>query len=223
MAYKSTTELVQETLRRLRQVPGYQTQLYSEDIITTFLLEAYSILREEAWWPWLMRRVDTTLDATGKPAIDLTTMGLRSWGDIRAVYYKNYNQPLPMIGIDLNPTNISTGMIARYVEPLSMVDDPNQQYLFKVRGGSLGDAVGIWGRYDPDLSNVATKIPMNPVLLANYAAWRYLSDDAANPAAAALALQVYEKVKAQELERINHQPIWLNPTTVYTHDEWMER
>jgi len=64
---------------------------------------------------------------------------------------------------------------------------------------------------------------MNKYLLQNYAMWRYMTDDAANPGAASAALQMFERLKEQELMKINSEPVWLNPGYGQTVDAWQER
>jgi hypothetical protein len=225
--YANYTNLIAESVRRLRQVPGMQTQLYAETVIGSYIQESYEILRKEAWWPWLMKRLSGTLDGvTGKvTGTPWTAGGLTDFDDIRAVYLGSYQQRLPMIGEDVNPQTAISGQYARYVEPLSVHDDPTATALFRVYPLTVTGTVYVWARVDPVgiFTDPSVVVPMNKFMLLNYVAWRYLTDDAANPGAASAALQAYEKVKDQEMMKVNDQPIWLDPGYGQTNDVWQER
>lgn len=225
--FSNYSTLISDTTRRLRQVPGLQTQLYSETVIGSYIQEAYEVLRHETWWPWLMKRLTGTLDGTtgrvtGTP---WTTGGLTDFDDIRAIYLDSYQQRMPMLSEDVNPATLTGGQYARYVEPLSVHDDPTGVYLFKVWPVLTTGTVYVWARCDPVniFSSPTIVVPMNKYLLMNYAMWRYMTDDAANPGAASAAIQAYEKLKEQELAKVNDQPIWLNPGWGQTNDVWQER
>lgn len=224
--FTSYTNLITETIRRVRQVPGAQTQLYSETVLGSYIQEAYEVLRHETWWPWLLKRLSGTLDGTtgqvtGTP---WATGGLTDFDDVRAIYLGSYQSRLPMISEDVNPTTVTTGQYARYVEPLSVHDDPTATKLFRVYPLTTTGIVYLWGRCDPVglFTTPSVVVPMNKYLLMNYAMWRYMTDDAANPGAASAALQMYEKLKDQEMSKVNDQPIWLNPGYGQTSDAWQE-
>ncbi len=224
--FSTYTNLITESTRRLRQVPGLQTQLYSEQVIGSYIQESYEILRKEAWWPWMMKRLQGVLDGTtglaqGTP---WSGNGLTNFEDIRAVWLDSYQQRLPMIGEDVNPNVMTGNQFARFVEPASIHDDPTGIYLFRVVPPSTTGTVYVWARCDPAniFTDPAVLVPMNKYLLMNYTMWRYMTDDAANPGAAGAALQAYEKLKDQELMKVNSQPIWLNPGLGSNVDEWRE-
>jgi hypothetical protein len=225
--FDTYTNLISAATRRLRQVPGLQTQLYSETVIGSYIQEAYEILRNETWWPWMMKRVSGTLDGTtGKVAgTPWATAGLTDFDDIRAIYLDSYQNRLPMISEDVNPITVVGGQYARYVEPLSVHDDPISNFLFRIYPVTTVGTVYLWARVDPTgiFSTPTIVVPMNKYLLLNYCMWRYMTDDAANPGAAAAAIQAYEKLKDQEMSKINDQPIWLNPGWGQTNDQWQER
>lgn len=222
----SYSNLIIEAVRRVRQVPGAATQLYSEQVLGSYIQEAYTILRQEAWWPWLMKRLQGTLDGTtGVDSLNPWSVGgLTDFTDIRAVWLGPYQQRLPMLGEDINPATVVGNQFARYVEPLSLHDDPTGLKLFKIIPVTTVGQVYVWARVDPTslFTDPAVLIPMNKFLLLNYTAFRYFSDDAANPAAATSALQAYEKIKEQELSKINEQPFWLDPGTGQATDQWWE-
>ena len=226
MAYLTYTALITECISRLRQVGGTSTQLYSEGVIGSYIQEAYDILREEAWWPWLMKRVTGTLDGTtGKvnSATLFSTAGITDYDDIRAIYYETSQTRLPKMGEDINPSG-TFGNTMRYVEPLSVHDDPTSQYLFRIWPLNTTGTVAIWARVSPTgiFTNPAVVVPMDRWLIVNYVAWRYLTDDAANPGGAAAALQVFERLKTQAMSRINDEPIWYAPGVVDTNNGWQE-
>lgn len=225
--FANLTNLVTETTRRLRQVPGMQTQLYAETVITSYIQESYEILRKEAWWPWLMRRLAGTLDGTtgivtGTP---WSTSGLTDFDDIRAIYLDSYQQRLPVVDESVNPETMLGTNFTRYIEPLSVHSDSTGTKLFRIIPVTTTGTVRVWARCDPVgiFTDASILVPMNKYMLINYVMWRYMTDDAANPGAASAALQAYEKVKDQELMKINSQPIWLDPGYGQVNDQWQER
>lgn len=225
--FATYTTLITDCVRRLRQVPGVNTQLYAETVIGSYIQESYSILRTETWWPWLMKRITASLDGTtgtvtGTPFL---SAGLADFDDIRAIYLSDYQQRMPMISEDINPLTITSIQFSRYVEPLSYHDDPSGTKLFRIYPLTTTGSVYVWARVDPStiFTNPSLVIPMNKYLLINYVMWRYMTDDAANPGAATAALQAYEKIKEQELMKVNDQPVWLNPGFGQINDVWQER
>jgi hypothetical protein len=225
--FSTYTALITAAMLRLRQVSGTQTQLYSEPVVGSYIQEGYEILRKETWWPWLMKRVNGTLDGTtGKvTGTPWATAGLTDFDDIRAVWLSSYQQRMAMVGEDINPDTLTSQQFARYVEPLSIHDDPTSNYLFRLLPVTTVGTVYVWARCDPVslFTTPSVVVPMNKYLLHNYAMWRYMTDDGSNPGAAGAALQAYEKLKDQELQKVNDQPIWLDPGYGQTNDVWQER
>lgn len=224
--FSNYINLISDGVRRLRQVPGLNVQLYSEQVIGSYIQEAYTVLRAEAWWPWLMKRITGTLDgATGCLTVPMTTLGgPDDFEDIRAIWLDNYQQRMPMIGEDVNPSTQLNTRYGRYVEPMSIHDDPTRTKLFRILPLDTPGSVHIWARVDPAFlfTTPTIVVPMNKYLLLNYVMWRYMTDDAANPGAATAALQAYEKIKDQELMKVNDQPIWLDPGYGQINNEWQE-
>ena len=227
--FVSHTTLIADTIRRLRQVPGTQTQLYSETVIDSYLREAFYVLKTEAWWPWLMTRLSGTLDGTtgkvvGSPT-PWTLGGVRDFDDIRAVYLNNWQNRITKIGEDFNPAGTSYGTMATFVEPLAHQADPTGAWMFNIWPKTTTGTVYIWARSETSSLFIVPSeiVPMNRFMLMNYAMWRYMTDDAANPGAAAAALQAYEKIKEQELEKVNSLPILLDSGNWNVSDQWQER
>src|SRR6478735_3181726 len=171
--FSTYTNLITDTVRRVRQVPGQNTQLYSETVLGSYIQEAYEILRKEAWWPWLMKRVSGTLDGTtgsvtGTP---WSTAGITEFEDIRGVYLSSYQQRMPLIGEDVNPETLTSQQYARYVEPLSIHDDPTSTKLFRILPITTTGTVYVWARCDPIgvFTTPSVLVPMNKYLLQNYA------------------------------------------------------
>lgn len=225
--FESYTSLINNCVLRLRQVQGQAVQLYSQPVIAQLIQEGYEILRKETWWPWLMKRIDGSLDGSSGKTIGSPWSGdgLTDFEDIRAVWLGSYQQRLSMVDESVNPDTFSGQQWARYIEPLSIHDDPTGIYLFRVLPMDTTGTVYVWARVDPVglFTNPSVLVPMNKYLLHNYALWRYWTDDGSNPAGAAAALQAYEKLKDQELQKVNDQPIWLNPGYSQANDVWQER
>jgi hypothetical protein len=136
----------------------------------------------------------------------------------------NYQDRLPMLGEDVNTAALSHAALARYVEPTSIHNDPTQDKIIKLHGVS-GSVIHVWARCDPTgvFTTPSVVVPMNQWLLINYVMWRYMTDDAANPGAAAAALQAYDKLREQEISRVNNMPVWFNSGDPYANSEWQER
>lgn len=225
--FATYTALITACVQRLRQVQGTQTQLYAEPVIGSLIQEGYEILRKEAWWPWLMKRMQASLDGVTGTIIGNAWVigGLNDFDDIRAVWLSSYQQRLPVVDESINPEQMLGTQFARFIEPLSYHADPTGQYLFRVLPMTTTGTVYVWARCDPAnlFTTPSVVVPMNKYLLHNYVMFRYWTDDGSNPAAAAAALQAYEKIKTQELMKVNSTPIWLDPGYGQTNDAWQER
>lgn len=224
MAFKSFTTLLAETVQRTRQVGGAGTQLYAEPVLSQYLQEAFDIVRAEDYWPQMMAWKSGTLDGSTGQVASGALSPISDFNDILGIYYESYQERLPTLPLSVNPYSI-VGSVARYVEPLAIADEPTPDKLFKVWPLTLTGTVRVHARVIPTgaFTNPAVIIPFDHIYLENYAAWRWFSDDAANPAAANAALQVMEERKKQLIEMRNSQPSWLDPQQTITGTGWWER
>jgi hypothetical protein len=189
MAFLSYTDLIQATIRRLRQVTGQATQLYSQDEIARLIVEQYEIVRSERWWDHLMSRAEAQLDGTtGQPTVGFA--GAREgFRDIQAIYYRNISTQLPQLTRDVNPYRL-TGTYPRFVEPLAYVDDdvePRKLFRIWPLGSvtTVDTPIRVLYRRDPtDLfTDNAVVVPFDSSTLINMSAARYLAQDGTNPGA----------------------------------------
>lgn len=224
----SFTDLIQRTIRRVRQVPGVGAQLYSEDEIGDLIKEVYYRVRSRQYWEHLMKWVPCQLDGvTGRVVTAFTAAGYAAEGgdDVQAVYVNTSQRPLPQLGT-LNPKNLN-GTVPKYMKKLSISDDPNRAYLFeiypKTSVTTTDTPIMVYVRLDPN--NLFTTpnivVPFDSAVLINGAAGEYLAFDGAQ---ARGPLAVYQE-RLQELEKAqNSSPIILDSRTYtpFGPDRWLE-
>ena len=204
MAYYSLTDLIAKTIVRLRMVGGAATQLYANDAIAQMLEETYEMVRAQRWWDHLMVWENRELDGTtGQITVPIT--GCREgFRDVKHVFFRNSNQPIPILSQDVNPYRLA-GTQPRYIEPLNVVT-ANNTSLFRVwpltAVATTLEPIRIRVRKDP--ANVFTDasviVPFDATCLINGAAYKYAADDGTNPAAVA-SLQTAFEARRVQLER----------------------
>lgn len=229
MAFLSLTDLRTRVIRRLRQVQGANSQLYSEEVIDDMITEAYEMCRAARWWDHLMvweaRQLDGT---TGR--VTVTINGCRErFRDIRMVLTGNNNIPLPIVAQGLNPYKLN-GSQARFIEPLSVSVDAAGTYLFRVwplTAVTTTDLpVRIWCRQDPAniFTDPAVIIPFDSICLINRAAALYAADDGANPAQLAMLNDAFTSRLDQLKQQHDTAPIILDPRmdSQISTSQWVE-
>lgn len=229
MTFMPYGDLIQATIRRLRQVTGQATQLYSQDEIARLLVEQYEIVRSERWWDHLMSRVAVQLDGvTGTPTVGFA--GAREgFRDIQAIYYRNISTQLPQLTRDVNPYRL-TGTYPRFVEPLAYADDAAEpRKLFRIWPlESVTDAstpIRVLYRRDPvDLFiDNTVVVPFDSGVLINMAAARYLAQDGTNPGAVG-DLNNAAVIRLEQLRRSHDNTIIMldQRATTLGLNEWAE-
>lgn len=234
MAFYSYADLIQQTIVRLRQVPGAGTQLYSEDVIGKLIVETYEYVRSLRYWDHLTKWLTRDLTGTdGLPTIPFA--GARDgWNDIDRIVVGSSNTPLPLLSNNINPYRL-TGTYPRYVEPLHQDDDISQfvaelQNIFRIwpltaiATGTTALRVHI--RVDP--ANLFTDpnvvVPFDHSILINGAAAKYSADDGTNPASVAMLNNAYQTRLEQRTRQFDNQILikddrMLSP---YTNTQWQE-
>lgn len=215
MAFLSLTDLRNRVIRRLRQVQGANTQLYSEEVIDDMIAEAYQMCRSVRWWDHLMKWEIRQLDGTtGKVTAVINNCSER-WRDVRMVLWGNNSIPLPIVAQGTNPYKLS-GTRPRFIEPLSVGDDANGNYLFRVwplTATTTADVpLRIWCRQDPAnlFTDPSVIIPFDSICLINRAAALYAADDGTNPAQLTTLNNAFTDRLEQLKEQHDTAPIMLD-------------
>ncbi len=229
MAFLSYTDLIQATIRRLRQVTGQATQLYSQDEIAQLLIEQYEIVRNERWWDHLMSRAAVQLDGVnGLPTVGFP--GAREgFRDVQAIYFRNISTQLPQITRDVNPYRL-TGTYPRFVEPLAYADDSTEpRLLFRIwplaSVTTTDEPIRVVYRRDPDdlFTDNSVVVPFDSGVLINMAAARYLAQDGTNPGAVG-DMNNTALLRLEQLRRSHDSTVIMldRRTTTPGLDEWAE-
>lgn len=205
MAFLSFTALQQAVIVRVRQVAGAGVQLYSEDIIASYIRETYESVRGMQWWDQLMSWESRQLNGT----TGQITVGINGaadgFKDIQYIVYGNNSQPMPLL-LANNPNRL-TGTTPRYIDPLSASVDPSGIFLFRVWPQTATTTAAlplrIRMRRDPDnlFTIPATIVPFDSAVLINGAAASYAADDGCAPSQVAKLREAY----AMRLEMLEKQ------------------
>ena len=228
MSFLSLTDLRQRVIRRLRQVQGANTQLYSEQVIDDMLLEAYDMCRSSRWWDHLMSWEVRELTGTNG-LITAPLIGARQrYRDVRYVVVGTTSTALPVLSVGVNPYRLS-GTYPRYIEPLSVSDDPNGTLLFRVwpLTASAPAAVPLRIQLRKDPPNVftdpATIVPFDSICLINRASALYAADDNANPTQVESLDSVFKERLTQLQMQHDSAPIVLDSRfSSLNVDQWFE-
>ena len=230
MAFLSLTDLRNRVIRRLRQVQGANTQLYSEEVIDDMLIEAYEMCRASRWWDHLMvweaRQLDGTTGTITAPIFNCR----ERFRDVRMVLYGNQNVPLPLVAPGVNPYKLAGNGRPRFIEPLTVGADSNGQLLFRVwpltASTTTDQPLRVWCKQDPAnlFTDPAVIVPFDSICLINRAAALYAADDGANGA----QLDSLSRAFADRFEQLQKQhdsaPIILDPRfdTQMGVNQWTE-
>lgn len=172
MAYNSLTQLIQKTITRLRMVASESTSLYASDAIALMLEETYEMVRAQRWWDHLLSWESRALDGT-TGQITQPIVGCREgFRDIKSIFYKNGNLPIPILSSDINPYRLA-GTQPRFIEPINDASEALTT-LATVTMDTINDVIfgGVYGVivYVPiaqmQASNVA--ITMNGIQTTSY-------------------------------------------------------
>lgn len=203
--FLSTADLIQRTITRLRMVAGASTQTYAEDAVGDMLEETYEMVRTQRWWDHLMQWHETQLDGTTGRVVTTFSGARERFRDVQNVFYAHATQPLPISSQFVNPFRI-TGGAPRFIEPLSLSDDPNGEYLFRVwplnAATDASHPLRVRYRADPaDLfTDPAVIVPFDATCLVNGAAFKYAADDGSNPASVSV-LQTAFETRLMQIQR----------------------
>jgi hypothetical protein len=216
MAYKTLQALVTDTEKALYQAAGPGVQIYAQDVLIQQLQNAFDFIFLDYWWPQFIRREVRTLDGVSG-LVTVPFALITHYEDIKAVFRRNSDRPLPELPLSYNSLDYPTGSLARHIEATG---DSN---LFRVYPTDALDNIVVVGRTRPATDFISTDVvPFDSTALVHYAAWSYFTDDESNPAAAAKHQGLFEK-RMQQLKDALPQVVELNPRHGYVPDQWSER
>jgi len=229
MAFRSYSALIQSTITALRMVAGPSVQQYAEDAIGDKLREVYETVRMERWWDHLMRWEAHQLDGTTGKIVGTIANASLGWQDVQYMYFGNNPRPMDQLATTENPYRL-TGTTPRFVEPLNVVDDPENNKLFRIWPLSsvttVDKPIRLRVRVDPpDLfTNPAVIVPFDQWVLINGAAFKYSATDAANAAQTAEHQGAFETRLSQIIRRYDTAVIILDPRKSNPNgvDDWWE-
>lgn len=219
-------EAVEDTIRRLSEIPGLATQVYSEERIVRLLNSAFKFLRSHCDWPELMTWHTRTLDGTtGKVTQRIpNVLGPK---DLKFIYPVSSDQKLAILPSTINPNNLAAGNQPRWVQLLGVVDDPLQtdgKFLFRLwPSQSVGDinilvkSNRVWAA-----SDLNSELWLDDEALILHACVRETSSDGANQAEQAdFAEQLKDRMKQITRENTN-LPTDINPGSTTTPYNWFD-
>jgi hypothetical protein len=230
MPFRTVPDLTQRIIRKLRQVPGLGTQLYSEDYIAELIEEVYGMVRTDRWWDHLMSWHTRVLDGiTGQVTVALPVLR-EGFRDIRQVRYGRDAFPLPQLGAGVSPQQMVTaGTRPRFVEPLPVTHPNYATRVFRVHPLNAvtptGSELHIHLRSDPANLFVddTVAVPFDDICLINGVVVRYAASDSANVAEVEVAQRTFMD-RLDQLRRMHdNAALALDPRSPLGTDQWHER
>lgn len=214
------SDLITRVERRLSQLAGPGTQVYTQDILLEHITSAFTTTFDDHIWPGYQVWVTSALDETvGVATADLAavvdsdgnSLALTDFFDLIGVYPSGASAPLPNAPLDVIP-DLVTGTAARYIVAYPQRPDK----VFRVIPYTATGSLYIQYRARPSNIDMDTNLKVDDELLVCAATFLYLADDATNPTATNIALgrlQARQRTVAQNLaQRIplgarNAQPV----------------
>lgn len=220
-------EAVDETIRRLSEVPGTSTQVYSEERVVRLLNSAFKFIRSDCDWPELMQWYTRTLDGTtGKMTARIpNTVGPK---DIKGILPVNSDIKLAALPTTINPNNLVGNGQPRWVQLLGAVDDPfvnGEKFLFRLWPfNSTGD-FNILVKHNKvwkSSHDLETELWLDDEAMILHVCMREVSSDGANQAEQAdFAEQFKDRMKQIRRDNLN-LPSDLNPGSMTTPYSWYD-
>lgn len=221
MRTKTFNEIVQAVIRKLSLVPGSSTQIYAEDIITTFVQDAFDELFAKAWWDAYMERVTATLDGTSG-LVTTTLTDIENYSDIRYVYRADSDIALPRLPTEnFNPIyRLSAGSTPKYIEP--NYADTDKHFIVWPKTAT-GDVDILYRKRPADfVLSSSDDITFDSLLLEDYATYMYLEDDGTNPGATEKYKIKAENRLSQLMDNESSDVIQLDPSEGNIPYDWQQ-
>lgn len=216
----TVAEAIVKVARNMSLVTGTNMSPYSDDVLGQYLENAHLMLMEKGNWPEL--RVITTkiLDGTtGKATVAFTADDkLTTYRRIKGVYVENARAAIPMITGYNNPLLDPVPELGWM--PTNIVDDPNLQYVIKIKPYAMTGNIAIAYDATVDFDNPDTVIPIDPLLHIWIATWMWAEDDGTNPGQAEKYLNLWQDRLKDIQGNINQGPISLEAFNAPTVSWW---
>lgn len=206
------SDLIARVTRLSGQVPGTSVQQYSEDVITDFINSSIRHIAHKYWWPELMEWTTTALDGTtGVVTADLSGI-VDDFKNIRAIFFRDFPRPVPMMSRRINPTLYTTGGdIALGWEALPVSDAQYTSKLFRMIPPTSTGAINLHTRRIPALLRLPSDVTyFDRDLVAYGALWQALEDEAAIPQQASRYKMLFDATYNRLIDNIGDQPISAN-------------
>jgi hypothetical protein len=214
MAFKTMQELVTKVERYLYQSAGPQVQIYSQDLLVSFVQNAFNHVFNEEFWPHFVKREQRTLDgSTGTITSPLTH--IIEWRDIYKVFRDGSRTALPHMPLAFNTIGLE-GATPRFIEARS------DSSLFTVYPTDATGDVLVIGRARP-ASDFAydEEVPFDEDVIAHFAAWQYFVDDE-NAPSADKHRQLFEQALKRYRDNVFSHSVQLDPMMNNVPDRWSE-
>lgn len=181
ITYPTLADIVAATTLRVGQVSSIGVQVYSEDVLAEMIKHKFDILFDKFEVPEYMSWYVGTLGSDGKCTADVTdsSIGLLRFKDIVGVWYEDDKSPLKLFPHKRNVASYATtGTHPQFIEATS------DNKIFRCIGlGNAGDTVYVRHKLYPEEIIATTELKVDKQALILGAAYDYLADDNANPAA----------------------------------------
>lgn len=216
----TVAEAIVKVARNLSLVVGQNMSPYSDDVLGQYLANANLLLMEKLSWPELLVTSVKTLDGTtGKATVAFSSTDLlATYRRIKAVYWEGMRGKVPMI------TNYNNTLFDPVPEigwlPTNIVDDPNRQYVVKLKPVTLTGRMAIVYDATADFDDPDTVIPFDELLHIWIATWMWAEDDGTNPGQAEKYLNLWQDRLKDVQGNMNSGPIALEAFNGPTSTWW---
>lgn len=205
MYLKTLEENIVEVQGDLYRIPGISTQLYSQDIISAKLHDAFILFAtdsEKVWKRFITSQVYTLDETTGRATTPVLNT-FKDYDHILFVYPDSSDYPLTNVPFNQNPSAV-TGNYARHV----MADSLDVLKVIPIT--SVG-TITVIGRIFPTMPfNLDDTIPFDYLALKYFVAWQMIMDDGSNPGQAEIKRQMYEARYNLLYQNQSREPISLS-------------
>lgn len=220
------SDICNDVIIELSQVPGVNTQIYGTPKIQQQLQGAIIMMMEEEWWPQHRQYFYNIVSdgTTGRITSDLAVTGLlnhtvRRFQDIENVFPSTLNRPLRALPPRFNPATL-TGSSSVYITP----DAQFALRPFAVLPVTSTDLLTVVARAYPAIPiGLTDLVYLDRLMLVYLTAYMYEEDDATNPGAIAKFKNLFEKRLEQVKKGWAQHSIPLDPRFATTEYEWSER
>lgn len=223
MAFKTLTQLIQDTITRLRQVPGTGTQVYAEEPIAQLIQEGYDLCVAQRKWQHIYKWSNRELTGTdGTPSNGFDDIAALT--DIINVWYGTQQRPLPGMPQQINPFTV-TGTVPRFMEWLNESDNTAApKRFFRVWPLTSVGNVYVYARRTPSglFEDPEVVVPFDSKVLHTYAAYKYAEADGGNPGAVEGLKNSFADLLKVQTDWYDRQPVLLDPRMQFGPDEWTE-